>query len=250
MRPVEELQRDVLHLLLVDHAEVQAVVHVVLAQGPAPHARRHLASLPSPQRSSGSRSAARRGPTSPAARAASRAGQTRRAAPAWPRGGARPAAPHAHAGRDGRRSRGRGGEGGATPPLSSRRWERPFSVCPPPRSRMVSPEVRSGRAAGGLCGELWLSGRVPVPAGLPPRSHGTGCGAGQRAAALRAGSPPGLCLRRLSRARSPRAAAEGCAARRSCVGARGIKPAGGRAGLRQRLRCSSLSPSSAGRELL
>lgn len=42
MRPVEELQRDVLHLLLVDHAEVQPVVHVVLAQGPAAHARRHF----------------------------------------------------------------------------------------------------------------------------------------------------------------------------------------------------------------
>lgn len=51
VRAVEELQRDVLHLLLVDHAEVQAVVYVVLAQGPAPHARRHLApSLPSSQR--------------------------------------------------------------------------------------------------------------------------------------------------------------------------------------------------------
>lgn len=46
MRPVEELQRDVLHLLLIDHAEVQAVVHVVLAQGSAPHARRHFAPFP------------------------------------------------------------------------------------------------------------------------------------------------------------------------------------------------------------
>lgn len=67
VRPVEELQRDVLHLLLVDHAEVQAVVHVVLAQGPAPHARRHLAPFPSPQRGSGSpwRGAARPEPARP-----------------------------------------------------------------------------------------------------------------------------------------------------------------------------------------
>lgn len=41
VRPVEEVYGDVLHLLLVDHAEMHPVVHVVLAQRPAPHARRH-----------------------------------------------------------------------------------------------------------------------------------------------------------------------------------------------------------------
>lgn len=70
VRPVEKLQRDVLHLLLVDHAEVQAVVHVVLAQGPAPHARRHLDPFPS----------ARPGPARPTrARRHRRRGESRRA---------------------------------------------------------------------------------------------------------------------------------------------------------------------------
>lgn len=41
MRPVEEVDGDVLHLLLVDHPEMHLVVYIIFAQGPAPHARRH-----------------------------------------------------------------------------------------------------------------------------------------------------------------------------------------------------------------
>lgn len=108
MRPVEKLQRDVLHLLLVDHAEVQAIVHVVLAQGPAPHARRHLDPLPL-------------GPTCPSTGDAAAEGKT--AAPAAPRGGPSAAA---HP-RDGRR-RGGGRSGAAS---QWKRWDGPFSPLPP-----------------------------------------------------------------------------------------------------------------------
>lgn len=41
VRPVEEVDGDVLHLLLVDHPEMHLVVHIIFAQGPAPHAGRH-----------------------------------------------------------------------------------------------------------------------------------------------------------------------------------------------------------------
>lgn len=41
MRPVEEVDGDVLHLLFVDHPEMHLVVHIIFAQGPAPHAGRH-----------------------------------------------------------------------------------------------------------------------------------------------------------------------------------------------------------------
>lgn len=42
MRFVEELDGDVLHLLLVDHAEMCAVAAIVLAQSAGPvHGRRH-----------------------------------------------------------------------------------------------------------------------------------------------------------------------------------------------------------------
>lgn len=41
MRPVEKVDGDVLHLLLVDHPEMHLVVHIIFAQGPAPHAGRH-----------------------------------------------------------------------------------------------------------------------------------------------------------------------------------------------------------------
>lgn len=44
VRPVEEVYGDVLHLLLVDHAEMHPVVHIILAQSPAPHAGRHSSS--------------------------------------------------------------------------------------------------------------------------------------------------------------------------------------------------------------
>lgn len=39
--PVEEVDGDVFHLLLVDHPEMHPVVHIIFAQGPAPHAGRH-----------------------------------------------------------------------------------------------------------------------------------------------------------------------------------------------------------------
>lgn len=41
VRPVEEVDGDVLHLLLVDHPEMHLVVHIIFAQGPTPHAGRH-----------------------------------------------------------------------------------------------------------------------------------------------------------------------------------------------------------------
>lgn len=41
VRPVEEVNGDVLHLLLVDHPEMHLVVHIIFAQGPTPHAGRH-----------------------------------------------------------------------------------------------------------------------------------------------------------------------------------------------------------------
>lgn len=44
VRPVEEVYGDVLHLLLVDHAEMHPVVHIILAQSPAPHAGCHSSS--------------------------------------------------------------------------------------------------------------------------------------------------------------------------------------------------------------
>lgn len=41
VRPVEEVDGDVLHLLLVDHPEMHLIVHIIFAQSPAPHAGRH-----------------------------------------------------------------------------------------------------------------------------------------------------------------------------------------------------------------
>lgn len=157
MRPVEELQRDVLHLLLVDHAEVQAVVHVVLAQGPAPHARRHLAPFPSPQRTSGSpwRGAARPEPARPPAPPPAEATPLRREAPRPPRRGAelaegRSSSRRAHASEGGGSGRG----GGATPPPCEQAVGRTlFCLTPHPRCRMVSPELgRAGTWAGPRAG--------------------------------------------------------------------------------------------------
>lgn len=121
MRAVEELQRDVFHLLLVDHAEVQAVVYVVLAQGPAPHARHHLApSLLSSQRSCGCtgrrgpnrRGTARTSSARPAERSrAGRAGQRRAR-----RAEGRSSPCRAHEAREGATKSGRRRGGWITPP--------------------------------------------------------------------------------------------------------------------------------------
>lgn len=137
VRPVEELQRDVLHLLLVDHAEMQAVVHVVFAQGPAPHARRHLDPFPSALLAR-ARRRRRRGENRRARRAE---GRTQRC-------------------RSPTRREKAGGVGGAEPPprvsggmafspsvspLPAPEWSRPSACAPPPRSR---PATRRGCWAG------------------------------------------------------------------------------------------------------
>lgn len=58
MRPIEEVYGDVLHLLLVDHAEMHPVVHIILAQSTAPHAGRHG---PSPRPAGAAEAPAREG---------------------------------------------------------------------------------------------------------------------------------------------------------------------------------------------
>lgn len=151
MRPVEELQRDVLHLLLVDHAEVQAVVHVVLAQGPAPHARRHLAPFPSPQRTSGSpwRGAARPEPARPPAPPPAEATPLRREAPRPPRRGAelaegRSSSRRAHASGGGERE----GRRSYTTPLRASGGKDSFLPDPPPPLPNGLTRVGTGRHVG------------------------------------------------------------------------------------------------------
>lgn len=58
VRPIEEVYGDVLHLLLVDHAEMHPVVHIILAQSTAPHAGRHG---PSPRTAGAAEAPAREG---------------------------------------------------------------------------------------------------------------------------------------------------------------------------------------------
>lgn len=136
VRPVEELQRDVLHLLLVDHAEMQAVVHVVFAQGPAPHARRHLDPFPSALLAR-ARRRRRRGENRRARRAEGRTQRCRSPTRREKAGG-------------GRRSR---------TASSWKRWDGLFPLCLlSPLSRVVSPErlrsssPQSPRYAQGLLG--------------------------------------------------------------------------------------------------
>lgn len=217
MRPVEELQRDVLHLLLVDHAEVQAVVHVVLAQGPAPHARRHLAPFPSASAQLWfSRGGAARG--GPAASRRGEAAEGRSAAPASPRGGARPAAPAAPRAHAVRKERNGGGGGAEShrpfeqalgrapfcppPPLPPAEWSRPSWGRGEGHARGLgrAPQRREGQV------RRW---RIPSAAGL--RGGGRGCGA----------AAVGLAF--------PRAALAACGAARPQAGCRQRPP--GRGGL-------------------
>lgn len=156
VRPVEELQGDVLHLLLVDHAEVQPVVHVVLAQGPAPHTRRHLALFPSPQLSAASPVAARCDPNQPGrphrcplrrrrqegkrrARSAERRSWRCRSG-----GGLRP---RGEGGKGRGQEQRRGGRGGATPP--SEQAEGRTLFCPPPHPQALPPNGFT-RVEGGV----------------------------------------------------------------------------------------------------
>lgn len=185
VRAVEELQSDVLHLLLIDHAEVQAVIYVVLAQGPAPHARRHLALSPLVSARLWLRGAARPKPARPPAPRSAEDTERGSAAPAAPRGGARPPRPRGEGGREQRSAE--GGRRGYIAPLKHAQRRRCCLLTPHPppfplewsrRGRAGERGAHVGRAAPGRAGpcdagEARVGPAAPGPGGTAP-SH-AGC---------------------------------------------------------------------------